>query len=158
MDRAVTDLRTHLASKNQGLNEATVKRLMLQLLLGVAYLHSHGILHRDLKPGNLLLTGAGQLKICDFGLGKRFECLYEEGGTEYDLLSQTVVTRWYRSPELLLGDEKYNKAIDVWSVGCIMAEMLTGKVLFPGKSEIDQLDLIFMMMGFGWVEVMAGTG
>ncbi|KAH7682257.1 Cyclin-dependent kinase protein [Dioscorea alata] len=150
MDRAVTDLRTHLILASGDLNEAMVKKLMLQLLLGVAYLHSHGILHRDLKPGNLLLTRVGdmqQLKICDFGLGKRFQYLYEEEGTGYDLLSQTVVTQWYRSPELLLGDEKYTAAIDVWSVGCIMAEMVTGKTLFPGKSKIDQLDMIFMVMG-----------
>ncbi|XP_039123491.1 cell division control protein 2 homolog [Dioscorea cayenensis subsp. rotundata] len=150
MDRAVTDLRTHLILASGNLKEAMVKKLMLQLLLGVSYLHSHGILHRDLKPGNLLLTGVGdmrQLKICDFGLGKRFHYLYEEEGTAYDLLSQTVVTQWYRSPELLLGDEKYTAAIDVWSVGCIMAEMVTGKPLFPGKSKIDQLDMIFMVMG-----------
>ncbi|XP_039126243.1 cyclin-dependent kinase 3-like [Dioscorea cayenensis subsp. rotundata] len=150
MDRAVTDLRTHLILASGNLKEAMVKKLMLQLLLGVSYLHSHGILHRDLKPGNLLLTGVGdmrQLKICDFGLGKRFHYLYEEEGTAYDLLSQTVVTQWYRSPELLLGDEKYTAAIDVWSVGCIMAEMVTGKTLFPGKSKIDQLDMIFMVMG-----------
>ncbi|XP_039123548.1 cyclin-dependent kinase G1-like [Dioscorea cayenensis subsp. rotundata] len=150
MDQAVTDLRTHLILAPGDLNEAKVKKLMLQLLLGVAYLHSHGILHRDLKPGNLLLTGAGdmqQLKICDFGLGKRFQYLYYEEGTEYDLLSQTVVTQWYRSPELLLGDEKYTAAIDVWSVGCIMAEMVTGKPLFPANSKIDQLDMIFMVMG-----------
>ncbi|KAM0944548.1 putative cyclin-dependent kinase CMGC-MAPK family [Dioscorea sansibarensis] len=141
MDRAVSDLTTHLVSTgDQGLNEATVKKLMFQLLQGVAYLHSHRILHRDLKPCNLLLTGAGQLKICDFGLGKRYEYLYEEEeGRECDWLSQAVGTRWYRSPELLLGEEKYNEAIDIWSVGCIMAEMVMRKVLFPGSRRLISL-------------------
>ncbi|KAM0935866.1 putative cyclin-dependent kinase CMGC-CDK-PITSLRE family [Dioscorea sansibarensis] len=150
MDHAVTDLETHLDESREGLNEAMVKKLMLQLLNGVSYLHFHKILHRDLKPGNILLNGAGEkmtLKICDFGLSKRFESLYEEEGTEYDLLSQTVESRWYRSPELLLGEKKYTAAIDVWSVGCIMAEMVMKKVLFRGKTESDQLHKIFSVLG-----------
>ncbi|KAJ0988885.1 hypothetical protein J5N97_007241 [Dioscorea zingiberensis] len=143
MEHASTDLGLYLNSKGKLLGEHTVKKLMLQLLRGVCYLHSKNIIHRDLKPDNILLKDRRKLKICDFGLSKRVEV--QDG--ECELLSQTVVSRWYRSPELLVGEEKYTTAIDVWSVGCIMAEMVTKKVLFPGSSEEDQLDRIYSMMG-----------
>ncbi|KAL6007143.1 Cyclin-dependent kinase 7 [Asimina triloba] len=112
----------------------------LQLLQGLQYLHSANILHRDLKPGNILLNSNCDLKICDFGLArtKNDKCQFM---TEY------VVTRWYRAPELLLSCEKYNTSIDVWSVGCIFAELLGRKPIFPGTECLNQLKLIVEVLG-----------
>ncbi|XP_039123561.1 cyclin-dependent kinase G1-like [Dioscorea cayenensis subsp. rotundata] len=160
MDHAVTDLWTHLDESQECLDEITVKKLMLQLLNGVSYLHSHKIVHRDLKPNNVLLTGgAGEelkLKICDFGLSKRFESRYQEESTEYDLLSQTVASRWYRAPEILLEEKKYTAAIDVWSVGCIMAEMVMKEALFDGNTMSDQLIMISSVLGSPELESWQG--
>ena len=102
---------------------------MYQLLRGVLFLHSANIMHRDLKPSNILVNINCDLKICDFGLARGFGT----AETDKDLnKTEYVVTRWYRAPEVLLSWKKYSSAIDVWSVGCILAEMLTRKPLFPG--------------------------
>ncbi|KAJ0988887.1 hypothetical protein J5N97_007243 [Dioscorea zingiberensis] len=156
MEHAGTDLRTYLNNhnKHERMKESTVKGLVFQLLSGVAYLHSKKMVHRDLKPDNLLLKDKLELKICDFGLSKRLEVVRDHG--ECDQLSRVVVSRWYRSPELLLGVEKYTTGIDVWSVGCIMAEMVMNKVLFPGVSEVDQLNRIFLVMGSPELETWPG--
>ncbi|KAJ0988888.1 hypothetical protein J5N97_007244 [Dioscorea zingiberensis] len=155
MEHTSTDLKTYLNNTSELLDELAVKKLMLQLLRGVCYLHSKKIIHRDLKPDNILLKDRQKLKICDFGLSKRVEV--QDG--ECDLLSQTVVSRWYRSPELLLGEEKYTTAIDVWSVGCIMAEMVTKKVLFAGSSEEDQLNRIYSIVRSPELEMdLVGNG
>ncbi|XP_019082950.1 PREDICTED: mitogen-activated protein kinase 10-like [Camelina sativa] len=106
---------------------------MYQILRGLKYIHSANVLHRDLKPSNLLLTTQCDLKICDFGLARSTPESHEM--TEY------VVTRWYRAPELLLGTSDYTAAIDVWSVGCIFMEMMNRKTLFPGKDQVHQLRL-----------------
>ena len=116
-----------------------VKDLMLQLLSGMSYLHENWIMHRDLKMSNILVTNSGNLKICDFGLARQFE-----GVAKY---TQLVVTLWYRAPELLLGATTYGPAIDVWSLGCIFGELLSGSPLFNGQAEIDQLQKIFKMLG-----------
>lgn len=104
---------------------AEVKCLMLQLLEGVAYLHNNWVLHRDLKTSNILYNGKGELKICDFGLARQY-------GSPLRPYTHLVVTLWYRAPELLFGQQKYSTAIDMWSVGCIMAELLTGERAGPG--------------------------
>lgn len=119
---------------------AEVKTLMLQLLSGMAYLHDNWVLHRDLKTSNILYTNRGELKLCDFGLARQY-------GSPLAPYTHMVVTLWYRAPELLLGQRKYSTAVDVWSIGCIMAELLSKEPLFPGKSEIDQLQLILKTMG-----------
>lgn len=119
---------------------AEVKCLMLQLLTGVAYLHENWVLHRDLKTANILYTNKGQLKICDFGLARQFSSFSRK-------YTQMVVTLWYRAPELLLGTREYTPAIDIWSVGCIMGELLTRKPLLPGRSEIEQLQKIYDLIG-----------
>jgi len=116
------------------------KCLMWQLLSGVQYLHSMFVLHRDLKTSNLLLSNEGVLKICDFGMARSFSKPLEQY-TNY------VVTLWYRAPELLLATEIYGPPIDVWSVGCIFAELLTGKVLFDGEGEFQQINRIFALLG-----------
>jgi len=110
-----------------------------QILRGLKYVHSANILHRDLKPSNLLLNASCDLKICDFGLARSRE--------EKQFMTEYVVTRWYRAPELLLSCEEYSTGIDVWSAGCIFAELLQRKPLFAGKDYLDQLKLIVKTIG-----------
>ncbi len=117
-----------------------MKCLLIQLLDGVAYLHRNFIIHRDLKVSNLLLTDKGCLKIADFGLGRYL-------GVPPKPLTPTVVTLWYRGPELLFGDRTYTMAIDMWAVGCIFCELLSNKPLLPGKSEVNQIELIVNLLG-----------
>lgn len=109
-----------------------VKGFLYQLLQGVAYCHSKLVLHRDLKPQNLLVSRKGELKIADFGLARTFGAPVRSYSTE-------VVTLWYRAPDVLLGNKFYSSAIDIWSVGCIFAEMINGRPLFPGTNTRDQV-------------------
>ena len=117
------------------------KEIIRQVLSAVEYLHTHWIIHRDLKTSNLLLSNRGVVQVADFGLARRL-------GPDADQLTPVVVTLWYRAPELLLGAKKYTTAIDMWSVGCILVELLLGRPLFPGKTEIDQIDCIFKVFGY----------
>ncbi|KAF9423437.1 hypothetical protein HW555_001246 [Spodoptera exigua] len=117
-----------------------VKCLMTQLLSAVQHLHDHHVLHRDLKTNNVLLSGDGVVKVADFGLARE----YESPAGQY---TPGVVTRWYRAPELLLLSREYSAAIDMWSVGCIFAELITLQPLFPGTSDLDQLNRIFQDLG-----------
>jgi len=123
-----------------GLPEPLVKSYLKQLLEGIAYCHSHRVLHRDLKPQNLLIDSTGRIKLADFGLARAF-------GVPVRTYTHEVVTLWYRAPEILLGSKFYSTSVDTWSLGCIFAEMLTRRPLFPGDSEIDQLFRIFRTLG-----------
>ncbi|KAJ7892892.1 mitogen-activated protein kinase [Mycena olivaceomarginata] len=109
-------------------------------------LHSADVIHRDLKPSNLLLNANCDLKVCDFGLARSVKTA-EPSGTETGFMTEYVATRWYRAPEIMLTFKQYTKAIDVWSVGCILAEMLSGKPLFPGRDYHHQLTLILDVLG-----------
>eukprot|EP01112_Ceratiomyxa_fruticulosa_P023498 TRINITY_DN8_c0_g1_i1.p1 TRINITY_DN8_c0_g1~~TRINITY_DN8_c0_g1_i1.p1 ORF type:complete len:300 (-),score=58.10 TRINITY_DN8_c0_g1_i1:217-1116(-) len=117
-----------------------IKSYVYQLLRGIAFCHSHRILHRDLKPQNLLIDRQGALKLADFGLARAF-------GIPIRTYTHEVVTLWYRAPEILLGCRSYSTPVDIWSVGCIFAELVTKKPLFPGDSEIDELFRIFRTLG-----------
>ncbi|XP_021899743.1 cyclin-dependent kinase G-2 isoform X2 [Carica papaya] len=134
------DLKGLMETMKQPFSQSEVKCLMLQLLEGVKYLHDNWVLHRDLKTSNLLLNNRGELKICDFGLARQY-------GSPLKPYTHLVVTLWYRAPELLLGAKQYSTAIDMWSLGCIMAELLSKEPLFNGKTEFDQLDKIFRTLG-----------
>ncbi|KAI7896044.1 kinase-like domain-containing protein [Mucor mucedo] len=117
-----------------------IKCLMLQLLKGLEYCHSHSIIHRDLKMSNLLLTSTGLLKIADFGLARTLSLPGKP-------MTPNVVTLWYRAPEVLFGDTNYTTSIDLWSAGCIMGELMQHKPLLPGNTEQAQLDLIVKLLG-----------
>ncbi|XP_075470241.1 mitogen-activated protein kinase 13 isoform X1 [Ascaphus truei] len=119
------------------LSEDKVQYLVYQMLCGLKYIHAAGIIHRDLKPGNLAVNEDCELKILDFGLARHADAE----------MTGYVVTRWYRAPEVILSWMHYNKTVDIWSVGCIMGEMLTGKPLFKGKDYLDQLTQILKVTG-----------
>ncbi|KAJ1690588.1 hypothetical protein LUZ63_014743 [Rhynchospora breviuscula] len=135
-----TDL-YHVIRSSIPLSDDHIKYFMFQILRGLNHLHSANILHRDLKPQNLLLNVNCDLKICDLGLARKNSTKEDECLTEY------VVTRWYRAPEVLLCCGKYSTAIDIWSVGCIFAELLGRKAIFPGSSCLNQLELIINVLG-----------
>ncbi|KAM9813276.1 cyclin-dependent kinase 4 [Neosynchiropus ocellatus] len=133
------DLRTYLEkAPAAGLSPDHIKDLMRQLLCGLAFLHSNRVVHRDLKPENILVTSKGQVKLADFGLARIYSC--------HMALTPVVVTLWYRPPEVLL-QSSYATPVDIWSTGCIFAEMFRRKPLFCGESEVDQLGKIFEFIG-----------
>jgi len=136
------DLKKYMDSHgtNGALEPSLCKHFMFQLLRGIAYCHENRVLHRDLKPQNLLINKNGELKIGDFGLARAY-------GIPVNTFSNEVVTLWYRAPDVLLGSRNYTTNIDIWSIGCIMAEMYSGKPLFPGKTNEDQLIRIFKLLG-----------
>ncbi|XP_017771328.1 PREDICTED: cyclin-dependent kinase 4 isoform X2 [Nicrophorus vespilloides] len=118
--------------------EKEIRQMSKEILCGVEFLHSHRIIHRDLKPQNILVTTEGRIKLADFGLAKTYD---------FDMrLTKVVVTLWYRAPEVLL-ELSYATPVDIWSVGCIIAELYSLKPLFSGNSEVDQLNRIFRVLG-----------
>ncbi|XP_040214988.1 mitogen-activated protein kinase 14-like [Rana temporaria] len=123
--------------KIQKLNHSMIVYLLYQILRGLQYIHSAGVVHRDLKPSNLGVNENYEIKILDFGLARQ---------TESEMTGY-VVTRWYRAPEIILNWMHYNQTVDIWSVGCILAEMITGRVLFPGGDYFDELNKIIEVIG-----------
>ncbi|KAL8172766.1 UNVERIFIED_CONTAM: hypothetical protein K2H54_017517 [Gekko kuhli] len=128
-----------MKERNKLFPESTVRNIMYQILQGLAFIHKHGFFHRDLKPENLLCMGPELVKIADFGLAR--EIRSRPPYTDY------VSTRWYRAPEVLLRSTNYSSPIDIWAVGCIMAEVYTLRPLFPGSSEIDTIFKICQVLG-----------
>mmetsp|Transcript_3724 Transcript_3724/g.10210 ORF Transcript_3724/g.10210 Transcript_3724/m.10210 type:complete len:298 (+) Transcript_3724:57-950(+) len=136
----VQDLKKYMDDSGGELPPSTIMTFMKQLLVGVAFCHEHHVLHRDLKPQNLLIGRRGELKLADFGLARTF-------GIPVRQYSNEVVTLWYRAPDVLLGNRNYGPSIDMWSVGCIFAEMSIGSPLFPGSTPSEQLHKIFKVLG-----------
>jgi len=135
------DLKKYFDSCNSEIDQSVVKSLMYQLLRGLAFCHAHNVLHRDLKPQNLLINKNMELKLADFGLARAF-------GIPVRCYSAEVVTLWYRPPDVLFGAKLYNTSIDMWSSGCIFAEIANaGRPLFPGGDVDDQLKRIFKLLG-----------
>ncbi|KAM0750090.1 CMGC/MAPK/ERK protein kinase [Meredithblackwellia eburnea MCA 4105] len=128
----------------QPLSDAHFQSFIYQTLCGLKYIHSAQVLHRDLKPGNLLVNADCELKICDFGLARGFD-MKEVG--QQGFMTEYVATRWYRAPEIMLSFANYTTAIDVWSVGCVLAELLGGRPVFKGKDYIDQLNIVLHFLG-----------
>eukprot|EP00730_Choanoeca_flexa_P006830 TRINITY_DN12228_c1_g8_i7.p1 TRINITY_DN12228_c1_g8~~TRINITY_DN12228_c1_g8_i7.p1 ORF type:complete len:374 (+),score=63.13 TRINITY_DN12228_c1_g8_i7:151-1272(+) len=147
LDLMETDLHRLLKSlKSRGdhLSPTHTCFFMYQLLLAIKYIHSANVLHRDLKPANLLINLSNcDLKVCDFGLARVVDDHVDHGG----ILTEYVATRWYRAPEVMVSAKRYTRALDMWSVGCIMAEMLGNRPLFPGKNYVDQLNRILEITG-----------
>ncbi|CEG41295.1 cmgc mapk protein kinase [Plasmopara halstedii] len=135
-----TDLHRVIYSRH-ALSDEHIAFFMYQMLCAMKYVHSANVIHRDLKPSNVLVNANCELKICDFGLARG---VFPEEELE---LTEYVVTRWYRAPEIMLGCMKYTREVDVWSMGCIFAEMMSRKPLFPGQDYIDQLHLIMNALG-----------
>lgn len=134
----------HRVIRTQNLSDDHCQYFIYQTLRALKYMHSANVLHRDLKPSNLLLNANCDLKVCDFGLARSAN--FEEGNSA-GFMTEYVATRWYRAPEIMLTFQEYTKAIDVWSVGCILAEMLSGKPIFPGRDYHHQLTMILDCLG-----------
>ncbi|KAF8677450.1 kinase-like protein [Rhizoctonia solani] len=134
-----------IVRSGQNLSNAHVQYFLYQILRAMKYVHSAGVIHRDLKPGNLLVNADCELKICDFGLSRGFDSAPEPDGTGF--MTEYVATRWYRAPEIMLSFRKYTTAIDIWSIGCILGELLGMKPMFKGKDYVDQLNIIIDILG-----------
>lgn len=128
---------------NKMMEPELVRSYLYQITNAILFCHRRRILHRDLKPQNLLINKDGVIKVADFGLGRSF-------GIPVRIYTHEIVTLWYRAPEVLLGSSRYSCPVDVWSIGCIFAEMTTRKPLFQGDSEIDQLFRMFRLVFSGY--------
>ena len=139
-----TDLYRIIYSK-QSLSLDHVQYFIYQVLRALKYIHSANVLHRDLKPSNLLVNSNCDLKVCDFGLARGvLDNDQMRDSTKRPLLTEYVVTRWYRAPEIMLACHEYDKPVDVWSTGCILAELLARKPFFPGEDYIDQVSIFLL--------------
>ncbi|XP_072947677.1 cyclin-dependent kinase 5 homolog isoform X4 [Epargyreus clarus] len=146
-----TDLSQYMERHPGGLNHHNVRLFMFQLLRGLSYCHRRRVLHRDVKPQNLLISSHGELKLADFGLARA-------KSVPSHTYSHEVVTLWYRPPDVLLGSTEYSTSLDMWGVGCIFVEMLCGVPTFPGVRDTnDQLDKIFKVVGTPTEESWAGV-
>lgn len=125
------------------LSEFHIASFVYQILCGVKYAHSAGIIHRDLKPGNILVSTQGVIKICDFGLARAVN----SSATWAHSITNYVATRWYRAPELLLRESLYGKPVDMWAMGCILAEFYGRRPLMPGKNSVHQMNEIVRYLG-----------
>jgi mitogen-activated protein kinase 1/3 len=139
MEYMQSDLHKIIYSENE-LSNSHIAFIIYQILAALKHIHSAGVIHRDLKPGNILINADCSAKICDFGLARGV-------GDEDMLLTEYVVTRWYRAPEVVVSAQRYDESVDIWAVGCILAEMLLKEPVFQGEDYIDQLRVIFKLIG-----------
>jgi len=135
----------HAVIRASILEEIHKQFIIYQLLKALMYMHSGQMLHRDIKPSNILLNSDCQVKVCDFGLAR--SVVQESDHAQNPVLTDYVATRWYRAPEILLGSTCYTKGVDIWSVGCILGELASGRPIFPGTSTMNQLDRIMEVTG-----------
>jgi len=140
MDHDLTGILNHPTFR---LELCHIKHLAKQFFEGLEYLHHRGVLHRDIKGSNILLNNDGQLKIADFGLAR----FYTKASKKQLDYTNRIITLWYRPPEILLGATAYGPAVDIWSAACVFVELFTRQPVFTGKTEIDQLDTIYNVMG-----------
>ena len=138
-----------LQENNNKIPEKKIKIILYQLCKAIKYLHKNNIIHRDIKPENLLIDSKNyKLKLCDFGFARKIkQNIKNTKNSKIELLTDYVATRWYRSPELLISNGKYNFEVDYWAAGCIMGELIDGNPIFPGENEIDQLHCIQKVLG-----------
>jgi len=136
----------HVVIRQNSLEEVHKKYIIYQLLKALKYMHSGHLVHRDIKPSNILLDSDCLVKICDFGLARSLYQKDPEQGNP--VLTEYIATRWYRPPEVLLGSTSYTQGVDMWSVGCILGELVAGKPIFPGTSTVNQLDRIMQVTGY----------
>lgn len=146
MEYVEHEMKVLLETMKQPFALSEVKSMVKQLLEGLEYMHHNWVLHRDIKTSNILMNNKGQVKFCDFGLARQY-------GQPLRVYTQPVVTLWYRPPELLLGQKEYSTAVDVWSMGCVMAEFLLKTPLFKGESDLEQLNRIFADLGMPTAEI-----
>ena len=154
LDLMESDLH-HIIHSVQPLSDEHIKFFLYQIMRGLKYIHSANVLHRDLKPSNLLINRNCELKIGDFGMARGLSFSEEEHAM---FMTEYVATRWYRAPELMLSLNEYTFSIDMWSVGCIFAEMLGRRQFFPGKNYLNQLQLILSVVGTPSEEYIANVG
>ena len=134
----------HHVNRSNILQEIHKVYIIYQIVKCLKYLHSAEIVHRDLKPANILIDAECNVKVADFGLARSIRSFDDESAP---VMTDYVATRWYRAPEIVLGSCHYSKAVDMWSVGCILGELIVGKAIFPGKSTINQVELIIQLLG-----------
>ena len=134
-----------LEESPKGLNPQLIRSFVYQMCKAVSYLHKNNMIHRDVKPENLLIDEKLNLKLCDFGFARKIKLNQENNNI--DTMTDYVATRWYRSPELLLSGGIYGPEVDYWAIGCIMGELADGNPMFPGENEVDQLDCIIKILG-----------
>ena len=134
-----------LEESPHGLSPKLIRSLVYQMCKAVSYLHKNNMIHRDVKPENLLIDENFNLKLCDFGFARKVKL--NKNNNNIDTMTDYVATRWYRSPELLLSGGIYGPEVDYWAIGCIMGELADGNPMFPGEDEVDQLDCIIKILG-----------
>lgn len=139
------EINLHAVIRANILEEVHKRYILYQCIKAILYMHSGQLLHRDMKPSNVLLNSDCRVKICDLGLARSIKDIDDE--KKDAVLTDYVATRWYRAPEILLGSTKYTKGVDMWSMGCILAELLGGKPLFPGESTLNQLERVIEVVG-----------
>lgn len=140
MELMEMDLKMAMERTNDPFSQSELKGMVYQVLSGMQHIHNKWLLHRDMKTSNILVHNTGRIALADFGLARRYE-------NPLKPLTQMVITLWYRPPELLFGETVYGPAVDMWSIGCILGELITKDAILQGQGELDQIDKIFKLVG-----------
>jgi len=146
-----SDLSEIIIQSKEYLSRPQIKSISLMLLEAISFCHQNNIIHRDIKPANILISSSGKLKLGDFGLARIYDPI------KYGSMSHQVSTRWYRAPELLFASRNYTQAVDIWSAGTVIAELILLTPIFPGNNDIDQMFRVFQIMGTPTSEIWPGV-